>query len=273
MQRDPRLEIITEAIEGLVPRAVPTNLTITVTETLPGRGNPDGTPHKHQWTGGPDGLAQHIYTRLFGSPETRGQYAARLQAITETLRTPVEGVTPAYLINGAPLSYFEPGADPSARPRPWSMETGMLARRIYTALYGRPRAEEPRSPLAQAEDAKRARDLPGELGALMSAGAALESAPWYPCRPGDVVLLAYPAAGDFPAHGETYVVDDAGDGLMSLKLVSHSSPLATDEQEGYVGCYETAAADCPVNEMWFEAGPHLLTIVRDGRPVHIGGAR
>ncbi|WP_330348136.1 hypothetical protein [Streptomyces sp. NBC_00582] len=202
-RRDPRLEILTEGIEDVIPRATPAYLTVTVTETLPGTANPDGTPHTNTWTGRPADLAQHQFTRL----------------------------------------------------------------------YGRPRSQEPRSPLAQAEDAKRRRDLGGEIGALMSAGNALESAPWYPCRRGDVVLLAYPAAGDFPAHGETYVIDDAGDGLMSMKLVAHSSPLAQDEQEGYVGCYATEAADCPINEAWFEAGPHLLTIVRDGRPVHVGGAR
>jgi hypothetical protein len=197
-RRDPRLEILTEAIERLIPGATPAFLTVTVTETLPGTGE-----QRNTWSGKPEGLAQ----------------------------------------------------------------------RQFTALYGRPRSQEQRSPLAQAEDAKRRRDLPDEIGTLMAAGAALKSAPWYPCRRGDVVLLHYPQAGDFPAFGETYVVDDAGDGLLSLKFVAHSAALTDDEQEGYVGCYAVEAADCPVYEMWFEAGPHLLTIVRDGRPVHVGGAR
>ncbi|MDX2681073.1 hypothetical protein [Streptomyces soliscabiei] len=132
------------------------------------------------------------------------------------------------------------------------------------------------SPLAQAEDAKRRRDLGGELGALMQAGAALESAPWYPCRPGDLVHVHHPAVGDVPlvpAWGETYIVGDAGDGLMSLQLLAHTLPDTTPHADGMTGCYAAEGADEPIYEMWFEAGPHLLTIVRDGRPVHVGGAR
>ncbi|WP_340382260.1 hypothetical protein U5640_36225 [Streptomyces sp. SS7] len=205
-RRDPRLEILTEGIEDVIPGATPAYLTVTVTETFPGAPGPDGGPRTNTWTGTPEGLAQRQFTRL----------------------------------------------------------------------YGRPRTGEPRSPLAQAEDAKRARDILGEVGALMSAGAALESAPWYPCRPGDIVHLHYEAVGDvplIPARGETYIVGDAGDGLMSLRLLASSAPPTGETGDGEAGCFASEAADCPVYEMWFEAGPHRLTIVRDGRPVHIGGAR
>ncbi|MBK3630407.1 hypothetical protein JHN59_37545 [Streptomyces sp. MBT49] len=198
-RRDPRLEILTEAVVRLIPGAAPAFVTVTVTETLPGTGE-----QRHTWTGRPEALAQ----------------------------------------------------------------------KQFTALWGRPRPAEERSPLAAAADAKRARDLAGEIGTLAAAGTALESAPWYPARRGDVVIVHYPAAGDFPAFGETYVVDDAegGGGLLALKFVAHSAALADDEQEGYVGAFAVEAVDCPLYEAWFEAGPHLLTIVRDGRPVHVGGA-
>jgi hypothetical protein len=202
-RRDPRLEIITEAIERLIPRAVPAYLTVTVTETLPGTAGHDGEPHKHTWTGKPDGLAQHV----------------------------------------------------------------------FTALYGRPRAVEERSPLAQAEDAKRRRSIVDEVSALVSAGNALESAPWYPTRPWDLVHVHHPALGSTPVFGETYIVGDTGDGLLSLQLLAHTLPGTVPYADEMVGHYAAEAADCPIYGPWFEAGSQRLTIVRDGRPVHVGGAR
>jgi hypothetical protein len=201
MRRDPRLEIITHAIEGLIPGATPANMTVRVFEDLPNGLN--------IWDGRPDGLAE----------------------------------------------------------------------KVFTALYGRPKDVDDRRPLAQAEDAKRARDIVGEVGALMSAGAALESAPWYPTRPGDLVHVHYEASGRLPAHGEMYIVGAADDsdstpaGLMSLQLLAHTLPAAIDPAEVGGGCYAVEAVDCPIYELWFEAGPQRLTIVRDGRVVHDGGRR
>lgn len=197
MDRDPRLEIMTEAIERLIPGATPAFLAVTVTETAPGTALP-----QHTWTGTPEGLAT----------------------------------------------------------------------KVFTALYGRPRTEEQRSPLAQAEDAKRARDLDTEVSVLNGAYEALTTAPWYPCRPGDLVHVHHEATPRRPAYGETYVIADVGDQLMSMQLLAHT--FAGGDTEAYgVGCFAAEAADDPVIEAWFEAGPHLLTIVRDGRPVHAGGAR
>lgn len=195
MRRDVRLEIITEAIERLIPGATPAFLTVEVTETLPATGEQTNT-----WSGRPDGLAEHIFTRL----------------------------------------------------------------------YGRPGTPEQLSPLAQAEDAKRRRDLVGELGALTSAGRELESAPWYPLRSGDLVLVHYEATPTLPAYGETYVIGDVGGGLKSMQLISHTYD---GELDGMVGHCAVEAADCPIYEAWFEAGPHRLTIVRDGQVVHDGGRR
>lgn len=199
MRRDPRLEIITSAIERLIPRATPAFLTVTVTETLPGTGE-----QTHTWTGKPEGVAVKVFTALYGRPSS-------------TPDTP--------------------------------------------------------SPLAQAEDAKHAGNLVGEIAALTGAHDQLTLAAWHPARPGDLVHIHYPAAGDYPPFGETYIVGDAGDGLLSLQLLAHTLPDSEPLAAGMVGCFAAEAADDPLYEMWFEAGPHLLTIVRDGRPVHSGGVR
>ncbi|MER8220315.1 hypothetical protein ABTZ58_06905 [Streptomyces sp. NPDC094143] len=194
---DPRLQIMTEAIEGLIPGATPAFLTVEVTETLPGTGE-----RRNTWTGRPDGLAE----------------------------------------------------------------------RMFTALYGRPDAAEQLSPLARAEDAKRRRDLGGELSALIEGHTDLTSAPWYPARPGDLIHVHYEGAGESAAFGETYIIDAASHGFLTMRLLCHTLP-DPDEASGMVGCFAVEDDPDPLMELWFEAGPHTLTIIRDGRPVHIGGAR
>lgn len=193
--------------------------------------------------------------------------SVELQIITETIERLVPGAAPANMT----VYVIEQLADGGQHE--WSGRPDGLALKIVTALYGRPDTEPQLSPLAQAEDAKRRRDIDGEIGALMQGGIDLASAPWHPARLGDLVHIAYEQAGDFPAFGETYIVGDAGDGLLSLQLLAHTCPLMDDELQGSVGCFAVEASDEPLYEAWFEAGPHRLTIVRDGRPVHIGGAR
>jgi hypothetical protein len=194
---------------------------------------------------------------------------ADLQIITETIEKLIPGATPAFL-SVKVTETFPMAAKPGENT--WTGSPAGLAERIFTALYGRPSATTAAvSPLAQAEDAKRARDIDGEIGALMDGERALQSAPWYPVRPGDLVHIAYEAAGVHAAFGETYIVGDAGDGLSSMRLLAHTCPVGAGD--GMVGCFAVEAADDPVYEAWFEAGPHRLTIVRDGRVVHNGGAR
>jgi len=174
-----------------------------------------------------------------------------------------------------------PGAnnDEGAAGNVWAADIDDLALHICTRLYGRPDTETPLSPLARAAEAKRARDLGAEFGALTGAHDQLTSAPWYPARPGDLVHVHYEQAGEMPAFGETYIVGDAGEpgdasgGLMSLQLLAHTFPDSEHLSAGMVGCFASEASDEPLYEAWFEAGPHRLTIVRDGRPVHAGGAR
>ncbi|MDX3748700.1 hypothetical protein [Streptomyces sp. AK08-02] len=198
MRRDQRLKTITEAIERLIPGAIPAYLSVKVTDTLPGTMGHDGDPHTHTWTGSPAGFAE----------------------------------------------------------------------RLFIAVYGSPGAQEPRSPLVQAEDAKRARDLVGEVGALMDGYAQLTTAPWYPARPGDLVHVHYEAGARTAACGETYLVSAGQHGFLSLQPLAHTLP-----ETSVVGCYAVEDDPDPLAELWMEAGPHRLTIVRDGRSVHIGGGR
>ncbi|WP_214327884.1 hypothetical protein [Nonomuraea sediminis] len=131
---------------------------------------------------------------------------------------------------------------------------------IGKALYGTPPAAA--SPLAQAEEAKRRRDLMGELHALTAGYGELTEAPWYPARAGDIVHVQYEALG-----GETYVVEDsAEEGGLVLRPLHHSAGMAAP------GCFAPGMVDDPLMEAWMEAGPHALTLVRDGKVVHGGGA-
>ncbi|MFJ9243776.1 hypothetical protein [Streptomyces sp. NPDC101776] len=192
-----------------------------------------------------------------------------LKIITRVLRQPVEDVPAADLIYGRALPHIEaPGPD---APKPWAMEVGALALRIVAQL---PLTDDEQlSPLARAEDAKRARDLVGEVGILMSAGADLESAPWQPVRPGDLVHVHYETAGTAATFGETYIIAAGKHGFLSMQLLAHTLPEDTEFLDGLVGNFAVEDDPDPLMELWFEAGPHRLTIVRDGRPVHVGGAQ
>lgn len=197
-----------------------------------------------------------------------------LEIIREAIERLIPGATPAYL--GLQLTEKHPAR---VAVNTWTGTPAAAAERIHTALFGRPRTEAQQlSPLAQAEDAKRRRDLGGELGALTSAHDRLTSAPWYPVRPGDLVHVHYEAglAGVPAAFGETYVIGPSDTpGLLSMVLLAHTLPDTTpqDDVEGMTGCFEVEDHDDPIYDLWFEGGPQRLTVVRDGRVVHNGGAR
>lgn len=142
-----------------------------------------------------------------------------------------------------------------------------LALNIYTALFGR--ATEPKAPVEEIDDAHRRRDFSGVIEAALSGQQSLETQPWYPARHGDIVHVAYEAlTADLPAHGETYIVEQPkGGDRYNLRLLAHTQP----ESMGLAGAFAVEDDPDPLMEMWFEAGPHRLTIVRDGCVVH-GGA-
>jgi hypothetical protein len=199
-RNDVRLRIIREAVEGLIPGSTPAFLNVQLTETLPlARG-----ASVHTWTGTPAGLAE----------------------------------------------------------------------RVYTALYGRPGIPATASPLAQSDAAHARRDAAGVVDSLTGAEQKLTGADWYPVRPGDLVHVHYEAGGETPAFGETYVIGHVGAGLMSMQLLAHTLPESAGAPEEIgVGFFAADAADDPLYTAWFEAGPQRLTIVRDGRVVHNGGAK
>ncbi|MDX3033019.1 hypothetical protein [Streptomyces scabiei] len=199
-----------------------------------------------------------------------------LDIIRHAIERLILGSTPAYL--GLQLTEKHPAR---TAVRTWSGTPSSLAEHIHTALFGRPRTGTAASPLAQAQEAHRRRDIGGVVGTLAHADHHLTHAPWYPVRPGDLVHVHYEAGGQMPAFGETYIVGDArepGDtapGLLSMVLLAHTLPEDTpeDDVKGMTGVFEAEAHDDPIYDLWFEAGPQRLTVVRDGRVVHNGGAR
>lgn len=115
------------------------------------------------------------------------------------------------------------------------------------------------SPLSRATDAKHRRDLAAEVSILTDANADLESQPWLPLQPGDVVLVALPGGPEF--FGETYVGRYDSFGTV-LECVSATEAVQTVEVS--------------LHDLWFEAGHNVLTIIRAGRVVFgtpvVGGA-
>ncbi|EPD63147.1 hypothetical protein [Streptomyces sp. HGB0020] len=195
---------------------------------------------------------------------------SRLKTITEALQTGPGTNRRAVRIWGRASFAVE---DDGGVGNVWTADVHDLAVHVYTRLYGRPDTTPEKSPVAQAEDAKRRRDLAGEIDVLMSASADLESAPWHPARPGDIVHLHYEAAGSEAAMGETYLVERGEhDGFFNLRLLAQSHPQG-EKFEGSAGVFACEDRLNPLAEMWMEAGPHRLTIVRDGRVVYNGGAR
>jgi hypothetical protein len=182
---------------------------------------------------------------------------AQLDTITRIITSRIPGAQPA----DVRVHITESLAEGSSHS--WEGTPRGLAGIIYAAMSGSI-ATLPDSPLAQAQNAKRSRDLAGEVGALMAGMDALEAAPWYPSRPGDLVHIGYSASGIFEAYGETYVIEqEDGSAFLNMRLLHHSAALGP-EFESMVGCYAVEGADQPLAEPWFEAGPARITVVRDG---------
>lgn len=125
--------------------------------------------------------------------------------------------------------------------------------------------DDARSPVEQAETAKHQRDIIGEVGALMQGHDALTSAPWYPPQEGDLVHVHYPALADqLPAWGETYEVAADATGELRIWLLHDTAP----PEESSAGCFAPGLLGDPLMEIWMEAGPHAVTVVRAGQCVH-----
>lgn len=164
------------------------------------------------------------------------------------------------------------------------------------------------SPLALAEDAKRARDLGREIGVLTVAGRDLEAQPWYPLQGGDVVLTYMPdsALAGGPLS-ETYLavhdgievrlrevansysaqLDTAGSdsedhadtdravpaGLVDVDQLEHADEV-DGEQLGAEDDDQDDAPEAPgellasIWDLWFEWGPAAITVIRAGTVVY-----
>lgn len=202
----------------------------------------------------------------------------RLDIIRESIERLIPGSTPAFL--SVQLTETFPLAR-RASVNTWTGTPEGLAERVFTALYGRPDTSAELSPLARSDAAQGRRDFGAMVDVLTHADHQLTHAPWYPVRPGDLVHVHYEAGCATPAFGETYIVGDArepGDtapGLLSMVLLAHTLPEATPEADvkGMTGVFEADAHDDPIYDLWFEAGAQRLTVVRDGRVVHGGGAK
>jgi hypothetical protein len=122
------------------------------------------------------------------------------------------------------------------------------------------------SPLEQANDAKRRHDIGGEISAIMSGDRALRTAPWYPARAGDLLTVHYEGDRDMPAWYETYTVQAGTDGL-ELRLLDHTPGEEFATLAGFFAGPDECGGD-PFTTPWMEAGPRLLSIVRDSVTVH-----
>lgn len=250
LDRATQLDTITRIIASRIPGAQPDRVEVHITEDLPGGGS-------NSWEGSPRGLAGTIQVALeaLATAPDLAPYTAPVGARANSNTDPdhpVHDLWEALAAHHGP----EPATD--------------LIRAYYKAIATDPAAD---SPLAQADDAKRNRDLAGGVGALMAgmdalmAGMdALEAAPWYPSRPGDLVHIGYRASGIFEAYGETYVIEqEDGSPFLNMRLIHHTAdPDRDPEFDSMIGCYATEGADRPLAEPWFEAGAARITVVRDG---------
>ena len=200
--------------------------------------------------------------------------AERHQAHLDTIRRALDGLIPGAVSANLTVKVTETlheHPDGVQSFHTWEGPSTAVAERVFTALYGPGQVQEPASPVEQAAAAKSARDLGGEIGALMAGADDLARQAWYPPRPGDLIHLTYKGFGlGITAHGETYAVTqtpEASADFMDMSLLHSSYP-----DSSFAGCYAVSMDPDPLMEMWMEAGAHRLTVVRDGVVVHNGPA-
>lgn len=121
------------------------------------------------------------------------------------------------------------------------------------------------SPRQAAEQAKGRRDLGAELDMLTAVDSDLRAQPWFPIQPGDVVCWSIDML-DGSRYGETLVaVDDPSwstEAGAPLRKVSATADSAKPAAEGSGPDYED------FYDIWFEAGPAKIAIIRRGHLVH-----
>lgn len=131
------------------------------------------------------------------------------------------------------------------------------------------------SPREAAEQAKARRDLGGEIDALSAADRELRTQPWFPIRPGDVVCWSVDMP-DGDRHGETLIAVDAPDWSTEagapLRKVSQTPyetiGAATDDSAEQVEEDQANEQYEDFYDIWFEAGPAKIAVLRHGQLVH-----
>ncbi|MEY9837072.1 hypothetical protein [Streptacidiphilus sp. EB103A] len=201
--------------------------------------------------------------------------AERHQAHLDTIRRALDGLIPGAVSANLKVKVTETlheHPDGVQSFHTWEGPSTAVAERVFTALYGQAGPDlAPSSPVEQAAAAKSARDLGGEIGALMAGADDLANQAWYPPRPGDLIHLAYEGSLGLTAHGETYAVTQTAEtsaDFMDMSLLHSSYP-----DSPFAGCYAVSMDPDPLMEMWMEAGSYRLTVVRDGVVVHNGPTR
>ncbi|MEU3600907.1 hypothetical protein ABZ714_19610 [Streptomyces sp. NPDC006798] len=186
-------------------------------------------------------------------------------AIKSALAQPDPHVAPAVVVVGQAAT-----GDPV-----WTVQVQMLAHVVHQRILSHdpaapvPAATAP-SPVEEAAAAKQARDIVGEINGLLDADRAYTGARWYPPRAGDIVHVHFERVGDLAASGETYLISahsgpelEAGPPLLDMRRIAHGENTGDGE-------FAAEGSDDPLYDLWFEAGPQRITVVRDGRVVHAG---
>jgi hypothetical protein len=168
-------------------------------------------------------VSELLEIRVIGEPEATVQAVARLRELLEV--------------------------DRYHGPYP-SRKTPELVRCYLTGRLRQVDTGEPvRSPLAEIEDLKAARDLGGELAAITGHWADMEAQPWWPPQVGDVAI-GHPTGGS-DSYGETFLAEEHPARLgLRFRSVSRSRGESVPE-DGY-----------GIEDLWFEWP--AISIVRAG---------
>ena len=147
------------------------------------------------------------------------------------------------------------GSSVSMNPSSWTGTAEGLADRIHRALFGIPRQADPVD----------------ETSRQLDDYADLIGQPWYPPLDGDLVHVHYEATETARPWGETYAVETTEpepglpEGGHRLRIIHCTTYVPTD-----AGMFAPGPRTEPLMELWTEARPHRITVVRDGVTVHDG---
>lgn len=140
-------------------------------------------------------------------------------------------------------------------------------------------ADEPSAGEAAAGQAHDRRDIDGEFAPLIAAVRELRAQPWFPIQPGDVVCWSIDRPGG--RHGETLIAvkdpgwaAEAGTPLQKMSETPYETvgsveiELDDDAQSDDQSGQGRAPHYEDFYDIWFEAGPANIAVIRHGQLVH-----